>query len=82
MVTHWPVDSRSARRLVSGVFERRAMIAVMNDAFADERGRKRYSYAHPMFWAPYALIGDAGRVQSGQPPSPTTTYGAQNSGCA
>ncbi len=75
LVTHWPVDSRSARLLVSGVFERyaadgslsrtealrRAMIAVMNDSFNDERGRKIYSYAHPMFWAPYALVGDSGR---------------------
>lgn len=75
MVTHWPVDSRSARLLVSGVFERyaadatltrtealrRAMLAVMNDSYADDRGRKLYSYAHPMFWAPYALVGDSGR---------------------
>jgi CHAT domain-containing protein len=21
----------------------------------------QYSYAHPLFWAPYALIGDGGR---------------------
>lgn len=38
-----------------------AMLALMNDSFADERGRKLYSYAHPMFWAPYALVGDSGR---------------------
>jgi CHAT domain-containing protein len=24
-------------------------------------GKPLYSYAHPLFWAPYALIGDGGR---------------------
>jgi hypothetical protein len=27
----------------------------------DARGRPVYSYAHPAFWAPYALYGDPGR---------------------
>jgi hypothetical protein len=24
-------------------------------------GGRPFSYAHPLFWAPYALIGDGGR---------------------
>ncbi len=71
LVTHWPVESYSARLLVAGIFERYAadasltrtealrasMLALMNgetDGGAD-------TYAHPMFWAPYALVGDSGR---------------------
>jgi len=69
LVTHWPVETVSARKLVSGIFERYAkepaltraqavqgaMLAVMGDR------AENYSYAHPMFWAPYALVGDSGR---------------------
>jgi len=71
LVTHWPVESVSAKKLVVGVFTamtadpgltraealRRSMLAVM-------RGRDdgtRLSTAHPIFWAPYALVGDGGR---------------------
>ena len=69
LVTHWPVETVSARKLVSGIFERYAkepaltraqavqgaMLAVMADR------AENFSYAHPLFWAPYALIGDGGR---------------------
>jgi CHAT domain-containing protein len=26
----------------------------------DGSGRTIYSYAHPLFWAPYSVIGDGG----------------------
>lgn len=69
LVTHWPVESASARLLVSGIFSRyaaepslsraealrQAMLAVM----ATEG--EEFSYAHPLFWAPYAVVGDGGR---------------------
>jgi CHAT domain-containing protein len=29
-------------------------------ALMEEQG-PGYAYAHPLFWAPYALIGDGGR---------------------
>lgn len=65
LVTHWAVETESARLLTTGTFEyyanhpsaskaeslRQAMLAVM----AMPR------YAHPAFWAPYALAGDGGR---------------------
>jgi len=38
-----------------------SMLALMNDAYMDRDGKALYSYAHPMFWAPYALVGDSGR---------------------
>jgi CHAT domain-containing protein len=73
LVTHWPVESVSAKQLVVGIFDamatdpslyraealRRSMLAVMNARGED--GGLRFSYAHPLFWAPYALVGDGGR---------------------
>jgi CHAT domain-containing protein len=73
LVTHWPVESVSAKRLVVGIFDalsaspdlpraealRRSMLKVMMDK-ANEGGIS-FSYAHPLFWAPYALVGDGGK---------------------
>jgi CHAT domain-containing protein len=75
LVTHWPVDSYSARLLVAGVFDRytaepgltraqalqASMLSLMKGVQTDQSGRPQYSFAHPMFWAPYALVGDSGR---------------------
>jgi CHAT domain-containing protein len=77
LVTHWPVETRSARKLVSEVFRtysreptatraqalREAMLSVLDGPPAlDPRTQQPlYSYAHPIFWAPYALIGDGAR---------------------
>lgn len=69
LATHWPVESASARLLVTGTFERQvadpslsraqalrqSMLAVMA-----QRSEAGFSYAHPLFWAPYSLIGDGG----------------------
>lgn len=74
LVTHWPVETVSARLLVSALFDlyaadpamtrvealRLAMLRVMKDSPGGRAGGIA-SYAHPMFWAPYALIGDGGR---------------------
>ena len=73
LVTHWPVETVSAQNLVVGIFNelgktpgllraealRKSMLSVM--ASDGGEGRFRFSYAHPMFWAPYALIGDGGK---------------------
>lgn len=76
LATHWPVETVSARQLVTKLFEgyaadgkltraqalNRAMLDVMDKAVAaDGSGRAMYAYAHPAFWAPYALYGDGGR---------------------
>ena len=76
LATHWPVETASARELVTRLFERYAadgkltrakalrlaMIELIDKGVAlDERGKPEYSYAHPAFWAPYALYGDPGR---------------------
>lgn len=65
LVTHWSVESESARLLTTFTFEnyvanartpkaeslRQAMLKVMAIP----------KYAHPAYWAPYALVGDSGR---------------------
>jgi len=65
LVTHWAVESDSAKELTTRTFAhfmghaqapkadslREAMLQVMADA----------RYGHPAFWAPYVLVGDAQR---------------------
>ncbi|HWM47029.1 MAG TPA: CHAT domain-containing tetratricopeptide repeat protein [Xanthobacteraceae bacterium] len=75
LVTNWSVHSASARELVSDLFRRQArdpqisrgealrqaMVALIDgDGFKDDGGRTLFSYAHPLFWAPYTIIGDGG----------------------
>ncbi len=73
LLTHWPVESESAKRLVVEIFSRyskntsraqavREASQSLIDApgYLDPQTKKLlYSYAHPMFWAPYTLIGDS-----------------------
>jgi CHAT domain-containing protein len=75
LVTNWSVHSASARELVSDLFRRQAkdakitrgealqqaMLALIDgDGFKDDSGHTLFSYAHPLFWAPYSIIGDGG----------------------
>jgi CHAT domain-containing protein len=75
LVTNWSVDSTSARDLVTGVFHRqaadpkltraealrRSMIDLMEHSeVKNERGEVIYTHAHPLFWAPYTIMGDGG----------------------
>ncbi len=75
LVTNWSVHSASARELVTDLFRRQAkdpkitraealrqaMLALMDGGgFKDDSGKMLFSYAHPLFWAPYTIIGDGG----------------------
>lgn len=68
LVTHWPVESVSARLLVTGLFDRQAKDATLTRAQALRQSMLAlmaqnsgtFAYAHPLFWAPYALVGDGG----------------------
>lgn len=65
LVTHWSVESESAMRLTTKTFElyknqnqlsraqalRLSMLNLMQSS----------SYAHPTYWAPYALVGEGSR---------------------
>jgi CHAT domain-containing protein len=75
LVTNWSVHSQSARELVTDLFRRQAddrvltrgealrqaMMSLLDGkGFTDEKGATVFTYAHPMFWAPYSIIGDGG----------------------
>jgi CHAT domain-containing protein len=75
LVTNWSVHSQSARQLISDVFRRQAadtkltraqalrqaMMGLLDSpGFVDETGQTLFTYAHPLFWAPYSIIGDGG----------------------
>ncbi|HZT27497.1 MAG TPA: CHAT domain-containing tetratricopeptide repeat protein [Pseudolabrys sp.] len=75
LVTNWSVDSQSARQITSGLFARQSannglsraealrqsMMALLDGGgYTDENGATLFVYAHPLFWAPYSIIGDGG----------------------
>jgi len=76
LVTHWSVESSSARALTTELFRRQAtdpkltrapalqqtMNALIDSGgYADPQTKQMvFSYAHPMFWAPFTLVGDGG----------------------
>ena len=74
LVTHWPVETGAARALTTDLFRRQSSDASLTRAGAlraamldmlDKGGRVDpdtkqvvFTYAHPLFWAPFALVGD------------------------
>jgi CHAT domain-containing protein len=75
LVTNWSVHSQSARELVTDLFKRQAddpklargealrqamMTLVDGPGYAGADGKTEFAYAHPLFWAPYSIIGDGG----------------------
>jgi len=75
LVSNWPVETTSARALTTDLFQREAADPGLTRAEALRRaeldlidgpgavvdGRTLFSYAHPIFWAPFSLVGDGGR---------------------
>lgn len=68
LVTHWPVETVSARMLTTEIFRQhqadgripRAVLLQKSSLALLRQGNKGFSYAHPLFWAPYVLVGDGG----------------------
>jgi len=75
LVTNWSVHSQSARQLVTDLFKRQAddhklgrsealrqamMALVDGPGYLNSEGKTEFTYAHPLFWAPYTIIGDGG----------------------
>jgi CHAT domain-containing protein len=73
LVTNWSVHSDSARELVTDLFRRQsldpnltraealrqAMVELIDHgSWKGPSGQVLFSYAHPLFWAPYSIIGD------------------------
>jgi CHAT domain-containing protein/Tfp pilus assembly protein PilF len=68
LVSHWPVDSDATVKLTTTMMRlhqdepkmtkaeahRQSMLTLMTD-------RQNPEYAHPFYWAPFAIVGDGGR---------------------
>jgi CHAT domain-containing protein len=73
LVSNWPVDSQASRMLMTGLFlEQRTQQGmhkasylrtamekmIHNQSVDDDKGKVKYAYAHPLFWAPFVVVGD------------------------
>jgi CHAT domain-containing protein len=72
LVSNWPVDSLASRQLMTDLFKRQQQTQGLTKSEAlrqamlnqiDQGGMKdgntmKYSYAHPLFWAPFMVVGD------------------------
>jgi len=74
LVSMWPVETTSAKKLTTGLFRyqkndrtlsraralQKSMLELMdNQVLKDkETGKIVASYAHPLFWAPFIIVGD------------------------
>ena len=77
LVTMWSVETTSAKKLVTGIFQaqeenralsraqalRRSMLDLVDKETMKDpaTGREVASYAHPLFWAPFIVVGDPGK---------------------
>jgi len=77
LVSNWPVETTSARALTTQLFRQPAALSraealqatmkwMIDEAeFVDgPSGKIVFSYAHPIFWAPFTLVGDGGGAVS------------------
>ena len=70
LLSNWPVFSDSTRQLMVSLFKheatsnsraqalRAAMLTIMDKGEFDDGKGLKFSYAHPLFWAPFTLVGD------------------------
>jgi CHAT domain-containing protein len=72
LVSNWPVDSVASRQLMTDLFKRQkqtqglsksealrqAMLNQIDQGGMREGNVMKYSYAHPLFWAPFMVVGD------------------------
>ncbi len=69
------METTSAKTLTTDIFRRQAkdrtlsraqalqqaMLALIDGpGYVNKQGRTVFSYAHPIFWAPFSLVGDGG----------------------
>jgi CHAT domain-containing protein len=65
MVSHWPVESRSAVALMTDLFARRAADPTLSAAKAQQQAilamidaPANPAWSHPAYWAPFILVGN------------------------
>ena len=76
LVSMWPVETTSAQKLINRLFKyqkkdkmlsrakafRHSMLELIDDSGLKESvsGKIISSYAHPLFWAPFIIVGESG----------------------
>jgi CHAT domain-containing protein len=76
LVTMWPVETTSAKKLTTGLFElqkanasltrsralQQSILKLIDDPGLQDQasGKIVASYAHPMLWAPFIIVGEGG----------------------
>jgi CHAT domain-containing protein len=75
LVSNWPVHSAATTELMMTLFSKQAndnsinrtealrqarIELIDNRTFKNPDGKEAYSYAHPIFWAPFTIVGDGG----------------------
>lgn len=70
-VSHWPVASDAAVKLTTAMFRAQAQSPDIGKAEAHRRAiatvmadRENPMYAHPLFWAPFVVVGDGGTYRA------------------
>lgn len=65
LVSHWPVESQSAVRMMTDIFKRRDANPELQAAQAQREAilsmidtPKNAAWSHPAYWAPFVLVGD------------------------
>ena len=72
LVSNWPVDSVASRTLMTDLFKnqqksqgtskaqllRQAMLDQIDQGGMKDGANMKYAYAHPLFWAPFVVVGD------------------------
>lgn len=74
LVSNWPVDTVASRQLMTDLFSRQSVSPAISKPealrrsmleLADKGGQRNaktnaleYAYAHPLFWAPFVVVGD------------------------
>jgi CHAT domain-containing protein len=80
LVSNWPVHSGATTDLMSKLFSslakdksltrsealRRTKMAQIKKGGFESGGKTLFSYAHPIFWAPFSIVGDGGRSIAGK----------------
>jgi len=79
IASHWPVSSSATTTMMGHFFDKlsadttlsratalqQARLYLIDDKNFEFNGAPHYAYAHPIFWAPFTLIGDGGTIQPG-----------------
>ncbi|MEH6631596.1 MAG: CHAT domain-containing protein [Halopseudomonas aestusnigri] len=87
LVSGWPVETTSARQLTTTLFENLGKVKdaspmealqksnlnlIQNGGYKDENGDMLFSYSHPIFWAPFMVIGDGGKGTASEAIAPAS----------